>query len=485
MIDAVVVGAGPNGLTAAVTLAMTGKQVAVYEANSRIGGGARSSELTLPGFLHDVCSAIHPLGAGSPAFAALPLERHGLRWLHPDVVLAHPLEGRAGGAVWRDVDRTTAALGRDGSAWRRHVASFAADWQRLSPMILGPLLKVPAHPLVLARFGARAAFPAKYFADIAFSGAQARALFTGSAAHASLPLQYPLTSSFALTLLGAAHSGGWPVAAGGSQAISDALASLLRELGGTIETDHEITSLEELPRSKAVLFDVGPRTIVTIAGDRLSPTLRRRMMRYRYGPGAFKIDYALSGPVPWADENCRSAGTVHVGGDAHEIARAEWDVSRGRHPDRPFVLVAQQSLVDPSRAPAGSHTLWAYTHVPNGSDVDVSASIEAQIERFAPGFKDIILARHVTAPSAYEQYNPSFVGGNIAGGSNGGLQLAFRPVLGRPYRTTDPELFMCSAATPPGGGVHGMCGYYSAQTALAGGLWNDRSTVRNEKRGIE
>ncbi len=465
-VDAVVVGSGPNGLMAAVTMALAGHHVAVYEANDRIGGGARSSEVTLPGFVHDVCSAIHPLGASSPAFAALPLERHGLRWLHPEVVLAHPLVGRDAGAVWRDVDRTTEALGRDGSAWARHIGTFAGDWDRLAPMLLGPLVKLPTHPLLLARFGARAVLPAAAFGKAVFKTPQARALFAGSSGHASLPLAHSLTSSFGLLLLGAAHAVGWPVAEGGSQAVSDALASLLRELGGTIETGQRIDSLRQLPPSRVVLFDVGPRTIVRIAKDRLSPSLRRRLLRYRYGPGAFKIDYALSAPVPWVDERCRQAGTVHVCGDADDVARAEAAVAAGGHADRPFVLVAQQSLFDRTRAPAGSHTLWAYTHVPNGSDVDVSASIEAQIERFAPGFKDVVIARHITRPSEYEHYNPSFVGGNIAGGSNGGLQLAFRPVIGRPYRTSDPTLLMCSAATPPGGGVHGMCGYHSAQHAL-------------------
>lgn len=481
-VDAVVVGSGPNGLMAAITMAMAGHQVVVYEANDRIGGGARSSALTLPGFLHDVCSAIHPLGASSPAFAALPLERHGLRWLHPDVLLAHPLDDAPAGAVWRDIGQTTAALGRDGPSWSRHIGIFAGDWDRLAPMLLGPLVAVPPHPLLLARFGARAVLPARTFGKAVFRTAQARALFAGSSGHASLPLSHPLTSSFGLLLLGAAHAVGWPVAEGGSQAVSDALASLLRELGGTIETGQRIDSMQQLPRSRAVLFDVGPRTVVRIAGDRLSPRLRRRLLRYRYGPGAFKIDYALSAPVPWTDVQCRLAGTVHVCGDANDVARAEAAVAVGKHPERPFVLVAQQSLIDPTRAPAGSHTLWAYTHVPNGSDLDVTASIEAQIERYAPGFHDVVIARHVTRPSDYERYNPSFVGGNISGGSNGGLQLAFRPVLGRPYRTSDPALLMCSAATPPGGGVHGMCGYHSAQRALRSVLANDSSA--SNKRSV-
>ena len=465
-LDAVVVGAGPNGLTAAVRLAMAGRSVTVFEANPRVGGGARSAESTLPGFVHDVCSAIHPLGASSPAFDSWPLERHGLRWLHPEVILGHPLEGRDGGVLWRDLDRTVAALGRDGKAWSRHIGTFAASWDRLAPMLLSPLVRVPEHPLLIAGFGARAVLPASVFGKAAFRTPQARALFAGSAGHASLPLSHPLTSSFGLLLLGAAHAVGWPVVEGGSQALSDALASLLRELGGSIETGHPITSLRELPDSRAVLFDVGPRTIVEIAGDRLSSRFRRRLLKYRYGPGAFKIDYALSGPVPWTDDACRRAGTVHVCGDAHDVARAELEVASGKHPERPFVLVAQQSLIDPTRAPAGQHTLWVYTHVPNGSDVDVTGAIENQIERFAPGFRDLVLARHITPPSEYESYNPSFVGGNIAGGSNGGLQLAFRPVIGRPYRTSDPALLMCSAATPPGGGVHGMCGFHSAEAVL-------------------
>ena len=468
--DAVIVGSGPNGLTAAVTLVMAGRSVLVLEANEHIGGGTRSAELTLPGFVHDVCSAVHPLAASSPAFSALPLQEHGLRWLYPEVQLANPLPDGRCGVVWRDIEQTAEGLGEDGAAWRRQIGSLAEEWDQLAPMLLGPLLRMPAHPLTLARFGVPALLPSRLFGKIAFRTPEARALFASSAAHSFLRLSQPLTSSFGLMLLAAAHAVGWPVAEGGSQAIADALASLLRANGGEIETSRPVRTLADVPATKAVLFDTGPQSIASIAGDRLPARYRARLLKYRYGPAAFKVDYALDGPVPWTAEHCRQAGTVHVVGTAEEAARAEAGVASGHHPERPIVLAAQQSIVDPSRAPAGRHTLWAYTHVPNGSQLDVSERVEAQIERFAPGFRDRILARHVSSPGWFERYNPSYVGGNIAGGSNGGLQLAFRPVIGRPYRTPDPELYMCSASTPPGGGVHGMSGYHSAHTALRGVL---------------
>jgi phytoene dehydrogenase-like protein len=468
MWDAVVVGSGPNGLTAAVVLAMRGCSVLVLEANERIGGGARTSELTLPGFHHDVCSAVHPLAAGSPVFRMLPLEEHGLRWLHAPVELAHPLDGGRAGAVWRDLATTVEHMGVDGKAWRRLVGPLAEEWDELAPMIMGPLFRVPRHPLALARFGLPSLAPSQLLGRTVLRTDEARAVLAGCAAHSFLPLSRPLTSSFGLMLLASAHAVGWPVAEGGSQAISDALASLLRARGGTIETSRPVRAMADIPAARAVLFDVGPRTIDDIAGDRLPKHFRARLRRYRYGPAAFKVDYALDGPVPWANELCREAGTVHVVGTDREAAEAESAVAKGHHPDRPIVLTAQQSLVDRSRAPEGQQALWAYTHVPKGSTVDVTDALERQIERFAPGFRDRILARRVLTPQWFEEYNSSYVGGNIAGGSNGGLQLAFRPVVGRPYRTPDRTLFMCSAATPPGGGVHGMAGYHAARTALDG-----------------
>ncbi len=455
---------------AAVTLARAGRSVVVIEAEDEIGGGTRSAELTLPGFVHDVCSAVHPLGVGSPAMRDLPLEEHGLRWLHPEVALAHPLHGDTAGVVRRDLAATAAGLGADGDAWTRHIGGPAAEWDRLAPMLLRPLPQVPAHPFLLGRFGLAALPPATLLGRRWFDEEPARALFAGSAAHAFLPLEHVLTSSFALLLLASAHAGGWPVAEGGSQRIADALASLLVSLGGTIETGRRVASMGDLPPADAVLFDLPPRAVARIGGERFPSRYRRRLERFRPGPGAFKIDYALDGPVPWRNEDCRRAGTVHVGGTAAEVALAERAVASGQHPDRPFVLVAQQSIVDPSRAPAGKHTLWAYCHVPNGSTVDMTEAIESQIERFAPGFRDLVLARHVATPAWFQEHNASYLGGDIAGGAHDGLQLVFRPVIGRPYRTPDPTLFICSASTPPGGGVHGMCGLHAAEVALSGPL---------------
>ncbi len=467
MPDVVVVGAGPNGLAAALTCAEAGRSVLVLEAMDTIGGGARTAELTLPGFAHDVCSAVHPLAAVSPFFAAAGLERHGLELMHPEVPLAHPLDGGRAGVLHRSVDDMVTALGADGRTWDRHVGWVARRWDALAPATLGPLLKLPRHPLTLAGFGGRALLPATVFGR-AFRNEEAAALFAGCAAHGFLPLSRPLTTSVGLMLAASAHVAGWPVARGGSQTIVDAMAKRLAELGGTIETGRPVRTLADIPASTAVLFDVTPRQLLDICGDGLPAAYRKRLGRFRYGPGVFKVDYALSEPVPWANADCRRAGTVHVGGTMAQTAAAEAEVARGRHPDRPFVLVGQQSLADPSRAPDGQHTLWTYCHVPNGSAVDMTDAIERQIERFAPGFSDVVLARHVADNAWYEAHNPNIIGGDIAGGANTGLQLVLRPRPGlRPYRTPNPRLYLCSASTPPGGGVHGMCGMHAARDALA------------------
>ena len=469
-VDAVVVGAGPNGLVAAVTLAMAGQSVLVVEAADAVGGGTRSAELTLPGFVHDVCSAIHPLAAGSPAMTSLPLGDHGLRWLHPEIALAHPLDHGRCGYIERDVGSTALALGADGEAWRRRIGGIAARWHELSPMLMRPVPQVPRHPITLARFGLPALLPADRLGAAWFSGDEARALFAGSAAHSFLSLSHVLSASFALALCASAHAVGWPVAQGGSQRIADALVSLLETHGGRVETGRRVTSLAELPEHRAVLFDVAPRQVSMIAGDRLPHRFRQRLERFRHGPGAFKIDYALDGPMPWTSEACRRAGTVHVGGSADEVARSEAQVAAGHHPERPFVLVAQQSIVDASRAPSGKHTLWAYCHVPNGSTRDMTIAIENQLERFAPGFRDLVLARSVAGPAWFERHNESYVGGDIAGGAHDGAQLVFRPLIGRAYRTPNPAVLICSASTPPGAGVHGMCGFNAAEVALSGVL---------------
>ncbi len=468
--DAVVVGAGPNGLAAAVTLARAGASVLVLEAADTVGGGTRSAELTQEGFVHDVCSAIHPLAASSPFFAPLPLADHGLEWVHSDAPLAHPMPDGTVVVVERSLPATASALGSDARAWRRLLGPLVRRWEPLCDSILAPLVRPPAHPLVMSRFGTRALWPATTLARRVFRHEAARAVFAGMAAHSFLDLGRPLTSSFGLTLAASAHAVGWPVARGGSQRIADALVSYLRSLGGEVETGCAVTSVEELPAHRVALFDVTPRQLLAICGDRLDPRYRRQLGRYRYGPGAFKIDYALDAPVPWTAEGSGRAATVHLGGGLDEIALAEREVAAGRHPERPFVLGAQPSLFDPSRAPAGRHTFWAYCHVPHASALDMTAAIEAQIERFAPGFRERVVARHVMGTAELERHNANYVGGDIAGGSHGGRQLLLRPVTRLdPYRvvTEGPEhWFLCSASTPPGAGVHGMCGLWAARAAL-------------------
>jgi len=464
--DAVVVGSGPNGLAAAVNLARAGRSVMVLEAASTPGGGTRTAELTLPGFKHDVCSAIHPLGIGSPFFRTLSLEQHGLRWIQPPLALAHPFDDGTAAVLTRSLEATASSLGSDADAYQALMRPLLADAENLLRGALGPL-RLPRHPLLMARLGLVAGQSAAGFAKRHFQGERARAIFGGMAAHSMLPLESPPTATFGIMLALLAHAAGWPIAAGGSQRIADALTSLLRSLGGEITTDCPVSSLDDLPSTDAVIFDLTPRQILAIAGDRFPSTYRRQLEHFRYGPGVFKLDLALDGPIPWRAEACHSAGTVHLGGTLAEIAFAEREVARGRHPDRPFVLLAQQSLFDPSRAPAGKHTVWAYCHVPNGSAVDMTERIEAQIERFAPGFRDRILARHVMSPNALQAYNANYVGGDINGGLQGLRQLFSRPAVRiNPYTTPDSRLFIGSSSTPPGGGVHGMCGYYAAQTVL-------------------
>ena len=465
-VDAAIVGSGPNGLSAAIALARAGLRVRVHEAEPTIGGGARSVALTLPGFVHDRCSAIHPLAVASPFFRSLPLAAHGLEWIQPPVPFAHPLDDGTAVALHRSVDETADALGGDGPAYRRLVGPFVGPFDKLVGEILRPALHLPRHPLLVARFGALAVAPMTLLARL-FRTERAPALLAGGAAHSFLPLSAPFTGAFALVFAVSGHAVGWPLPRGGSQAIADALAAYLRSLGGEIATGERIEGLAQLGPARAYLFDTAPEALARIAGPRLPDGYRRALGRYRPGPGVFKIDYALSAPVPWRAPVCRRAGTVHLGGSLAEIAASERVVARGRHPERPFVLVAQQSLFDPTRAPAGQHTLWAYCHVPNGSIVDMTGPIEAQLERFAPGFREVVLARHVLRPSDLEARNANDVGGDISAGAHDGLQLIARPVWSTdPYATPARELYLCSAATPPGGGVHGMCGANAARSAL-------------------
>ncbi len=465
--DAVVVGSGPNGLSAAIVLAHAGYRVTVIEAGDGIGGGARSAELTLPGFSHDICSAFHPFALSSPFFASLPLEEHGLEWIQPDLPMAHPLDDGTAVALERSVDATARALGVDEDAYRRMFAPLVERWEDLAAGVLGPLLRPPRHPFLMARFGLMALRSATGLGRARFADERARALFAGIAAHAIAPLEGHLTAAFGLILGAAGHAVGWPVPRGGSQAIADALASYLRSLGGTVKLNWRVETLDELPDAELVLFDTSPGQLLRICGDRLPARYQRRLTRFAHGPGAFKIDYALSEAVPWTAEACARAGTVHLGGTLDEIAAAEAAVGRGEHAERPYMLVGQQSRFDASRAPDGQHTLWAYCHVPAGSSVDMTELMEAQLERYAPGFRDLVLARHVMTPADLETYNENYVRGDIAGGSSEGLQMLFRPTFSvNPYATPLPGVFLASASTPPGPGVHGMCGYYAARAAL-------------------
>jgi len=465
--DAVVVGAGPNGLAAAVTLARAGLAVDVFEAAATPGGGCRTEDLTLPGFHHDVCSAVHPLAAASPFFLGTDLAARGVRLLTPKVAFAHPLDGGRAAVVSGSVDETAGGLGRDGDSYRQLMAPLVRDSGAIVPAVLAPLRSVPDHAVAVSRFGARGLLPAALLAR-RFRTDEARALLAGVAAHSMQPLTAPLTGGFGLLLALLAHSAGWPFVEGGSARLVHALTAELASLDGQVVTGCRIRRLADLPPARAVLLDVTPRQFLQIAGDAVPRGYRRAMQRFSYGPGVCKVDWALDGPVPWTAAACREAGTVHLGGTLAEVARSEADVTAGRHPDHPYCLVAQAGVVDPTRAPAGQHTLWAYCHVPSGSTVDMADRIEVQIERFAPGFRDLILARAVRTAAEMEQHNPNYVGGDINSGAGTLRQTVFRPATRwNPYRTALPGVYLCSASTPPGGGVHGMCGLGAARAALA------------------
>ncbi len=466
--DAVIVGAGPNGLAAAIVLARAGKSVLVLEAKETIGGGARTEEVTLPGFRHDICSAIHPMSVVSPFMRALPLAEFGLEWTWSPAAIAHPLDDGTAATLELDLDATAARLGEDEKAYRALMKPFVNVAGNVFEDILRPVLAwpPPKHPFTLARFGLLGLQPAMTVVK-RFKTAHARALFGGSAAHSFLPLEKIGSASFGLALMLAGHATGWPAAKGGSIAIIDAMAGYLRSLGVEFQTGRSVRTIGDIPPSRTVIFDVSPRQLADIAGDQLPPRYVKKLRRFRFGPGVFKVDWALDGPIPWRAEACHRSATVHVAGTIEEIARHEHAVFNGTMTDKPFVLVAQQSMFDPTRAPAGKHTGWAYCHVPHGSTEDQTGTIERQIERFAPGFRDRILARKTINTAQYEQHNPNFIGGDIAGGANTMLQFLTRPFPKLdPYATPNERLFLGSSSTPPGGGVHGMCGYWAARSAL-------------------
>ncbi|WP_028297374.1 phytoene desaturase family protein [Olivibacter sitiensis] len=465
--DAVVVGAGPNGLAAAITLQREGLSVLLLEAKATVGGGMRTQELTLPGFRHDVCSAIHPMGAASPFLRSLPLEQHGLKYVQPTVLAAHPFDsGDDAAALLRSLDETAKGFGADEGAYKKLFAPLVRHWPQIERDVLGPLVSLPRHPFAMAGFGWKALQSGKQIAA-RFKTKEARGLWAGIVAHSMIPLSAQTSAAIALVLSTAGHIGGWPIPIGGSQSIANALAFYFESLGGEIQLNSPVSSLSDLPDARTVLLDVTPRQLLAICGDELSSFYRWQLKDYKYGMGVFKIDWALDSPIPFRSEACRKAGTVHLGNTFEEVAHSESQVWKGQHPDKPFVLVAQQSLFDESRAPAGKHTGWAYCHVPNGSTRDMTEAIEAQVERFAPGFRDTILAKHTFNTEEMQHYNPNYIGGDINGGVVNLAQLFNRPVLRfSPYRTSAKGVYLCSASTPPGGGVHGMSGFYAARTAL-------------------
>ncbi|HEY1025734.1 MAG TPA: NAD(P)/FAD-dependent oxidoreductase [Sphingobacteriaceae bacterium] len=463
--DAIVIGSGPNGLAAAITMQKQGLSVLLIEGKETIGGGLRSAELTLPGFKHDICSAIHPMAIGSPFFKTLPLTDHGLEYIFPEVAAAHPFDDGTAATLTASLSETARSLGHDKAAYLRLMGPVVRHWPKLVKDLLGPF-HIPSDPLPMAGFGLKALQPASFLARV-FRSAKARGLWAGMAAHSIQPLTNMSTSAIAMVLMAAGHTEGWPIPKGGSIAIANALQSYFTSLGGRIETNRMITSLDQLPSCHAVLFDITPRQLLKIAGHRFSTIYKWQLERYRYGMGVFKIDWALDAPVPFTNDACREAGTLHLGNTLEEIVVSEQQSARGQHAEKPFTLLAQPSIFDLSRAPEGKHTLWAYCHVPNGSAKDMTAAIEQQVERFAPGFRDRILARHTMDARQMESYNPNYIGGDINGGVQDLGQLFTRPALRlSPYKTSKKGLYICSSSTPPGGGVHGMCGYHAARTAL-------------------
>ncbi|MBP9224175.1 MAG: NAD(P)/FAD-dependent oxidoreductase [Verrucomicrobiales bacterium] len=466
--DAVIIGSGPNGLSAAVRIAQEGKSVLVIEGHALPGGGTRTAELTLPGFKHDVCSAIHPMGVASPFFRTLPLGTFGLEWIHPEIPLAHPFEDCSAAVLHRSMEETALQFDSDSARnYRRLFGPLLPHFDDLLADLLAPP-KIPSHPIATMSFGCRAIPSALEAARLWFRDEKMRALLVGNAAHSLLPLDRMLsTNAIGLMLMLAGHAAGWPLAKGGSCRITEALVGLLKSLGGELETGRSVRVMADLPKAKVYLFDTSPRALADIAGNQLPGSYRETLSRYRHAPGIFKIDYALSEAVPWKNDACLRAGTVHLGGSLDEMVQSEREVNRGIHPERPFVLTAQQSLFDDSRAPAGKHTFWAYCHVPAGSEIDMTDGIEGQIERFAPGFRELVLARHRMNCAVYERYNPNLVGGDIVGGATDWRQLMTRPAFRmKPHTTPNPAIYLCSASTPPGGGVHGMCGYWAAGEAL-------------------
>ncbi|WP_162054847.1 phytoene desaturase family protein [Pontibacter pamirensis] len=465
--DAVVVGSGPNGLAAAITMQEAGLYVLLLEAKGTIGGGLRTAELTLPGYLHDICSAIHPLAAESPYFKTLPLAAHGLEYFYPPVSAAHPFDNGTAAVLSKSIEETAQLLGDDEMSYLRLMKPLVNDWPDIAKAALGPL-RIPNHPVAMGKFGLNALQSAVFLANHRFKTKKARGLWAGMAAHSIQPLTNTATSAIGLVLMAMGHIKGWPMPKGGSQGIATALASYFVSLGGQIETGFTVSSLKQLPSSHAVLFDVTPKQLLQIAGHKFSSLYKWQLERYRYGMGVFKLDWALDGPIPFTAAECKRAGTVHLGNTLEEIAGSEHRTSKGGHPEKPFVLLAQQSLFDPTRAPAGKHTAWAYCHVPNGSELDMTEAIEKQVERFAPGFRNRILARHIMNTTEMEVYNANYIGGDINGGIIDVGQLFTRPAIRlSPYRTSAKGLYICSSSTPPGGGVHGMCGYHAARRALA------------------
>jgi phytoene dehydrogenase-like protein len=463
--DAVVVGSGPNGLAAGITLRQQGLSVLIVEGKETIGGGLRSAELTLPGFKHDICSAIHPMAAGSPFFNTLPLNDHGLDFINPNICAAHPLDNGEAAVLLNSFEETASRLERDGNAYEKLIGPLVASWPTIVKDVLGPL-RIPKNPIAYVRFGLDAILSAQAISK-RFSTTKAKGLWAGMAAHSLLPLTNLSTAAIGMVLTTTGHLGGWPIPKGGSQQIANALASYFISLGGKITTNFYVKSLDQLPSSKTILFDITPKQLLEIAGHKFSSLYKWQLNRYRYGMGVFKMDWALDGPIPFTAKECLSAGTVHLGNSFEEIAHTEDMTWRGQHADKPFVLLAQQSLFDPSRAPAGKHTAWAYCHVPNGSTKDMSDTIERQIERFAPGFRERILSKHSFNSNQLEAYNSNYIGGDINGGAIDIFQLFTRPALrSSPYRTSSKGMYICSASTPPGGGVHGMCGYNAAKRAL-------------------